>query len=141
MAKDTEAFVRSCDICQKRHGKGTQAPLQPIPVGEPFERIGIDLIGPLPLTPTRKRYIIVAIDYLTKWIEARPITAKEAEKITQFLFEEIITQHGVSKKILLDNGLEFANQTMRQFCDQYNITQRFALLYHSQTNGLVERAN
>ena len=72
----------------------------------------------------------MAIDYLTKWIEARPIMAKEADKITQFLFEEIITQHGVQKEILSDNGLEFANKTMKEFCSQYGITQRFASLYH-----------
>ena len=67
--------------------------------------------------------------------------AKEANKITQFLFEEIITQHGVSKEILSDNGLEFANKTMKEFCSQYGITQQFASPYHPQTNGLVERMN
>jgi hypothetical protein len=90
MIKDIQEFIQSCDICQRRYGSKKRTLLQPIPVGQAFERIGIDLIGPLPLTATRKRYIIVAIDYLIKWIEARPIIAKEADKITQFLFEEII---------------------------------------------------
>jgi transposase InsO family protein len=67
--------------------------------------------------------------------------AKEADKITQFLFKEIITQHGVSKEILSDNGLEFANRTMKEFCSQYGIIQRFASPYYLQTNGLVERMN
>ena len=95
MTTDIEEFVETCDICQRRHGKHAQVNMQPIPVGQPFERIGIDLIGPLSITTTRKRYIIVAIDYLTKWIEAKPITAKEANKIVQFIHEEITTRHGV----------------------------------------------
>jgi hypothetical protein len=91
MATDIEEFVKSCDICQRRHGRHKQPSLQPIPVGQPFEKVGIDLMGPLAITATRKCYIIVAIDYLTKWIEARAITAKEAEKVTQFIYEEITT--------------------------------------------------
>jgi transposase InsO family protein len=115
--------------------------MQPIPVGQPFECIGIDLIGPLTITATRKRYIIVAIDYLTKWIEARAITAKEADKIIAFIHEEIITRHGVPKEILSDNGLEFANKTLKDYCDRMGIKQKFASPYHPQTNGLVERMN
>jgi hypothetical protein len=141
MTQDVEDFVKSCDICQRRHGKGKQTPIYPIPVGQPFEKLGIDLIGPLPITATRKRYIIVAIDYLTKWIEARPIPAKEAQQITKFLLEEIITRHGVPKELISDNGLEFANQQMIDFCTKYGIKQLFASPYHPQTNGLVERTN
>ena len=70
----------------------------------------------MPIIATRKWYIIVAIDYLIKWIEARPITAKEADKITQFLFEEIIIQYRVPKEILSNNRLEFANKTIKKFC-------------------------
>ena len=141
MSLNITQFVQSCDICQRRHEKGIQLPIHPIPTGQPFEKIGIDLIGPLPITTTRKRYIIVAIDYLTKWIEAKPINAKEATKITQFLFEEIITRHGVPKEIISDNGLEFSNNLMKEFCDKHGIQQRFASPYHPQTNGLVERVN
>jgi hypothetical protein len=141
MTQDVENFVKSCDICQWRHGKGKQTPIYPIPVGQPFEKLGIDLIGPLPITATQKQYIIVAIDYLTKWIEARPIPAKEAQQITKFLLEEIITRHGVPKELISDNGLEFANQQMIDFCTKYGIKQLFASPYHPQTNGLVERIN
>ena len=74
--------------------------MQPIPVGQPFKCIGIDLIGLLTITATRKWYIIVAIDYLTKWIEAKAVTAKEADKIIAFIHEVIITWHGVSKEIV-----------------------------------------
>jgi transposase InsO family protein len=141
MISDIEEFVKSCDICQRRHGKHKQPSMQPIPVGQPFECIGIDLIGPLTITPTRKRYIIVAIDYLTKWVEARAITAKEADKTVSFIHEEITTRHGVPREILSDNGLEFANKTLGDYCQQMGIKQRFASPYHPQTNGLVERMN
>jgi transposase InsO family protein len=141
MYLDIEEFVKTCEICQRRHGQHKQPSIQPIPVGQPFERIGIDLIGPLEITTARKRYIIVAIDYLTKWVEAKAITAKEADKIVQFIHEEITTRHGVPKEILSDNGLEFANKTMKDYCLQMGIIQQFASPYHPQTNGLVERMN
>jgi len=59
-------YVRSCDSCQRRGKKRNPEPLQPIPVGDPFHRVGIDIVGPLPLTPRGNKYIVVATDYMTK---------------------------------------------------------------------------
>ena len=54
MSQDIHQFMQSYDICQRRHGKGIQVPIHPIPIGQPFEKIGIDLIGPLLIIATRK---------------------------------------------------------------------------------------
>ena len=71
MYKDIKKYVRYCDACQRRGQKGGKGNLYPIKVGEPFERIGIDFVGPLERTKKGNRYILVVTDYLTKWPEAK----------------------------------------------------------------------
>ena len=63
-------FVQSCDTCQKRQKPLRTEPLHLIKVGRPFDRLGMDIVGPLPLTKLGNQYIIVATEYLTKWPEA-----------------------------------------------------------------------
>ena len=65
MYRDIKEYVKSCETCQKRLKGKRKEPLHPIQVGRAFERIGIDLVGPLPITKQNNRYIIVATDYLT----------------------------------------------------------------------------
>ena len=67
--------------------------LNPIEVHAPFYQIGIDFVGPLPITSKRNRYIIVAMDYLTKWPEAKAVSEATAEETEKFIYEEIICQH------------------------------------------------
>ena len=66
MYEDIRSYVISCDSCQRRGKQKTKQPLHPIPVGDPFYQIGIDFVGPLPATKNGNRYIITAMDYLTK---------------------------------------------------------------------------
>jgi hypothetical protein len=72
MRKQIYDYVRTCDICQRR-GKPLprQEPLHPLIVGQPFDRVGIDVLGPLGETKQKNKYIVVATDYLTKWSEYR----------------------------------------------------------------------
>src|SRR3954452_8157799 len=72
MFEDIRTYVKSCDTCQRRGKFKRVKPLHPIPVGELFYRVGIDYVGPLLKTKEGNRYIIVAMDYLTKWPEAKP---------------------------------------------------------------------
>jgi len=70
MYEDIRNYVRSCDSCQRRGKNKKNQTLHPIPVNAPFYQIGIDFVEPLPLTEAGNKYIIVAMDYLTKWPEA-----------------------------------------------------------------------
>jgi hypothetical protein len=90
MYENIKEYIRACDSCQRRGRKRNPEPLQPIPVGNPFEKIGIDFVGPLPLTSRRNKYIIVATDYLTKWPEARAVSEATAQKVADFIYEDII---------------------------------------------------
>jgi hypothetical protein len=141
MYKDIQNYVKSCETCQKRLKGKRKEPLHPIQVGRAFERIGIDLVGPLQITQQNNRYIIVATDYLTRWPEARAVPDAGAETLAKFIFEEIVCRHGVPKIILSDNGKNFISETVRILCEKFLIKHIFSSPYHPQTNGMVERLN
>lgn len=141
MFEDIRAYVQSCDDCQRRGKSKRTEPLHPIPVGEPFYQIGIDYVGPLPRTEKGNRYIIVAMDYLTKWPEAKAVKEATANETIQFIYEEIITRHGCPGKILTDRGTHFNNKLMKGLMQKFTIEHLLSTPYHPQTNGLVERFN
>ena len=90
MYENIRLYVRSCDICQRRGKNKRSEPLHPIPVDAPFYRIGLDFVGPLPRTIRENHYIIVAVDYFTKWPEARAFPEANAENTAIFIYENII---------------------------------------------------
>src|SRR3954465_13761529 len=141
MGDDIKNYIQACQTCQKFGGNRRKEPLHPIRVGEPYDRVGIDLIGPLPVTHRNNRYIIVMVDYLTKWPEAKPIPNKNAETIASHFHEEIICRHGCPKELLSDQGTEFCNQIVNALCTLHRIRHTLSSAYYPQTNGLVERFN
>jgi hypothetical protein len=98
-------------------------------------------VGPLPRTQRGKKYIIVAMDYLTKWPEARAVSKATADVTTQFLYEQIICQHGCPQIILSNRGTHFNNNTIKALMEKFQVNHLLSTPYHPQTNGLVERFN
>src|SRR5215469_5124612 len=141
MYEDIRSYIESCDNCQRKGKAKRKEELIPLKVGAPFDKIGIDIKGPLPLTTKGNRYIVVAIDYFTKWPEARAIPDAKAETVAKFLFEEIISRHGVPKEILSDRGTSFNNLLINELCEKYQTKHRLTSAYRPQTNGMVERFN
>ena len=84
---------------------------------------------------------MTAIDYLTKWTEARALEKASAEEVAQFIFEDIICRHGCPKIILSDRGTHFVNKVVDNLCENFKIKHQLSSPYHPQTNGLVERFN
>src|SRR5215204_4846180 len=141
LGKDIVEYIKTCDTCQ-RIGKPTrQEALHPLQVSTAFDRIGIDVVGPLDITEDGNCYIITATDYLTKWPEARAVPTADANTTAQFIFEEIICRHGAPNTILSDRGRNFIAQTVEELCKRMNIHHQLSSPYHPQTNGLVERFN
>jgi hypothetical protein len=141
MARDIEAYVKSCDSCQRRGKPIGKNELHPIKVKEPFYQIGIDFVGPLPVTESGNKYIIVAMDYFTKWPEAKAVKTDNANEVVIFIYEDIICRHGCPQKILSDRGTHFNNKMIEELMNKFEIKHRFSTSYHPKTNGLVERFN
>ena len=100
--------------------------------------LGIDLIGPLPVTNLGNVHIITCTDYFTKWAEAAAIPDKEAITVASFLFK-VITRHGSPVIIQSDQGREFINNVNKHLFELTGVDHRMSVAYHPQTNGLVER--
>ena len=109
MYNDIKEYVRSCDSCQRRGKPSRNNELHPISLHSPFYQVGIDFVGPLPITLKGNRYIIVTIDLFTKWSESRAVAEANASQVSQFVYEEIICRHGCPQKILTDRGAHFNN--------------------------------
>ena len=82
MGDDIKKYIQACETCQRFGGIKRKEPLHPIRVGNAYDHIGIDLIGPLQPTKQGNRYIVVITEYLIKWPEAKAIPSKNTEHIT-----------------------------------------------------------
>ena len=114
--------------------------LTPIPVGGPFDRVGVDVLQ-LPKSSNGNRYAIVFMDYLTKWPEVFPSPDQTAPTIAKLLVEEIISCHGVPRELLSDRGPSFLSKLLGEICLLMGIKKVNTTAYHPQTDGLVERFN
>src|SRR6266536_2531197 len=106
-----------------------------------FERWGIDIVGPLPQTEDGYRYIVVAMDYFSRWPEARPLTHANARQVAKFIYEEIICRFGISRILQSDRGTHFVNKVIQELTDKFWIQHSLSSPYHSQSNRLVKRFN
>ncbi|GJR72214.1 reverse transcriptase domain-containing protein [Tanacetum coccineum] len=97
--------------------------------------------GPFPEGPRKVKFLIVAIDYFTKWIEAKAMATITGSQVKKFVWDNIVCRFGLLGEIVSDNGKQFSKNPFKDWCENLNITQRFALVKHLQSNGLVERAN
>ena len=142
MKKDIIEYVKTCKTCQKRERRRGEAPLKPIKKTiTPFYQVGIDVMGPLPITMTGKRYIVVAVDHFTKWIEARALEEADAQSIISFIYDDVICRHGIPQILSSDRGTEFINELIAALTKKYHIHHIKTTAYHPQGNGQVERIN
>jgi len=86
------------------------------------------------------KYLVVAIEYFTKWIEAEPVAQITAHKIQNFVWKNIVCRFGVPKRLVSDNGTQFASHLLKKLCEDIGTQQVFASVEHPQTNGQVESA-
>ena len=140
-AEDVARFCRKCPECSMYH-RGQlkrQGELQSFPVGEPFERIAIDLTGPHPTSRSGHVYILTVVDIFSKWAEAVSIRNKEAVTVARALMDVVIARFGVPLQLLSDNGKEFDNSILKELCRLLEIDKLRTTVYKASTNGAVER--
>lgn len=141
MYSDVIDFIKLCDVCQKVNPGSLKviSELQsiPVPTAE-MQQIGVD-IASLPKV-NGKKYVIVAIDYFSKWSEIEGTENKTADTVARFLFK-LICRHSCMAIQINDQGREFVNQVSCRLHELPGTKQRVTLAYHPQSNGLVERQN
>ena len=113
--KDAKKFVYSCDGCQ-RMGKLVQRdeiPLQPEVLIKPFERWALDFVGPITLASKGKNYILICMDYVSKWIEAKALPRATKQAVANFLYEYIFSRFGVPREIVTDQRTQFTSNLIQ----------------------------
>ncbi|GKC59920.1 reverse transcriptase domain-containing protein, partial [Tanacetum coccineum] len=143
MHMDARNLIRECNDCQIHHfvTRNPQQNLTPITSPWPFYKWGIDIAGPFPEGPGKVKFLIVAIDYFTKWIEAKAVATITGNQVKKFVWDNIVCRFGLPGEIISDNGKQCRDNPFKDWCEKLCIRQCFAFVKHPQANGLVERAN
>ncbi|KAL2634169.1 hypothetical protein R1flu_005648 [Riccia fluitans] len=139
--RDVATYVKACDPCQRtgRPTASTRRPLVPILPLAPFEKWGIDFVGPVaPASRRQKRYVLVATDYFTRMVEAEATRRDDATTVAAFLFERIVCRYGMPLELVSDRGTHFVNDLIQEMAVQYGIKHRRTTLYNPKANGLTE---
>ncbi|XP_058222970.1 uncharacterized protein LOC131332691 [Rhododendron vialii] len=115
-------------------------PLQNIFVIEVFDCWGIDSMGPFPVSYDYE-YILLAVDYVSKWVEAIPTKSSDSKVVLEFLRTNILSRFGMPLAIISDQGTHFCNRSFGALMSKYGISHKVSTAYHPQTNGQAELAN
>nr|XP_025627610.1 uncharacterized protein LOC112720758 [Arachis hypogaea] len=143
LQKDATDFLNKCQPCQIHANFHVAPPKKLISITSPwpFAKWGLDLLGPFPQARGQVKYLIVGVDYFTKWIEAEPLATITAQRSRKFLYKNIVTRYGISHSIITDNGTQFTDSTLRNLVASMNIKHQFTSVEHPQANGHAEAAN
>nr|GEV20322.1 reverse transcriptase domain-containing protein [Tanacetum cinerariifolium] len=136
---DSGLFKRRNSPWRQKGGK--KAPPQGPTIREFFTGGRIDIAGPFLKGPGKVKFLIVAMDYFTKWIEAKAVATITGGQVKKFVWDNIVCRFGIPGEIVSDNGKQFSDNPFKDWCDKLNITQRFTSVKHPQFNELIERAN
>eukprot|EP00253_Pinus_taeda_P018140 PITA_18140 len=115
-------------------------PLRPQLVIEPFERWALDFIGPINPPSNQRTYILVATDYVTKWVEAESLPKATEDSVIQFLFHFFV-RYGLPREVITDGGPQFVGNKLAATLNNYHVQHNITTPYRSQANGQVESSN
>ncbi|GKE11390.1 reverse transcriptase domain-containing protein, partial [Tanacetum coccineum] len=143
MHQDARDMIRKCKDCHVHRPvpRHPQQPLTSITAPWPFYKWRIDIAGPFPEGPGKVKFLIVAMDYFIKWIEAKAVVTISGTQVKKFLWDNIVCRFGLPGEIVSDNSKQFSGDPFKDWCEKLNIIQHFASVKHPQSNRLVERAN
>ena len=144
MYNQIRQYCFTCPVCQKSAPKGRtpRVPMEQLPlVDVPFQRVAVDIVGPItPKTDRGNMYILVVVDYATRYPEAVALRTIDAKRVAEALWE-IWARVGIPQEMLTDQGTQFVSQLMKELNRLLAIKGHTTTPYHPQSNGLVERFN
>ena len=138
MAKDVKEFVDKCNVCAQTSPFINFCPLKPVELNYPFELVSLDTAH-ITMPSGNKKYIVVAIDHFTQWIEVAILTHETSQSIMNFIEQEILTRHRCPKRIQTDGGKPYVLAGIKSFIDKFNIVHEVSAPYHPESNGKAER--
>jgi len=139
--QDAHQYVLRCDICQRAGNlsRRDEMPQHPMQFCEIFDVWGIDFMGPFPKS-NGNQYILVAVHYVSKWVEAQALPNNDARVVVKFL-KRLFSRFGTPRIIISDRGTHFCNSQLERVLKRYGVHHRLATPYHPQTSGQVEVTN
>ena len=143
MSEDIKHFIKQCVHCIKcKYSHKSKVPLGSFPkVNEPFQRWHIDLLGPLPTSINKKKFIFVAVDAFSNFCILESLSSKSTDNIRNIFINKIVKSYGKPKYVITDLGKEFNSKSFRNYCNENDIKLHLCAPYHHASNGLVERFN
>ena len=140
MQKDVQTYVKAYDKCQ-RFGNVIRQPseeLTPMTDLWPFAQWGLDIMGPFLIAVKQLKFLVVGIDYFTKWVEAEALATITEKNIQSFVWKNIICKYGIPRVLVSNNGKQFDNSAFRDCCLELGIKNHYLLPAHPQANGQEE---
>ncbi|GJS77814.1 reverse transcriptase domain-containing protein [Tanacetum coccineum] len=139
--QEAHTLVQLCEACQKTGNisKRNEMPLNNIQVCEIFDIWGIDFMGPF-LKSHKFEYILVVVDYVSKWDESQALPTNDARVVITFL-KKLFCRFGMPKALISNRGTHFCNKIVEKTMKRYGVNHRFSTSYHPQTSGQVENTN
>ncbi|KAL0394444.1 UNVERIFIED_CONTAM: Gag-Pol polyprotein [Sesamum latifolium] len=143
LVKDAAEFAKKCESCQRYaaliHSPAT--PMEPIQIASPFDQWGIDIVRPFAPAVAQKKFMIVAVEYFTKWVEVEAVAKIFEREVINFIWKNIICRFGIPRVIVSDNGTQFQGKTIMAWCKELKIQQNFTAVGNPQANGQTEVTN
>ncbi|KAL0408327.1 UNVERIFIED_CONTAM: Gag-Pol polyprotein [Sesamum radiatum] len=151
LVKDATEFAKKCESCQKYaaliHSPATS--MEPIRIACPFDQWGIDIVGPFPPAIAQNKFMIVAVEYFTKWVEVEAVAKISEKEVINFIWKNIICRFGIPRILVSDNGTQFQGKAIIAWCKELKIQQNFTAVEigeetqrvsQYETNNQTERA-
>ena len=143
MQKEALEYTKKCDQCQRftpnTHQSGEF--LNPLSNPWPFAQWGLDIVVPFPKAAGNKKYLLVGIDYFTKWVEIEPLVNIRDMDVKKFVWKNIVTRFGIPHSLFSENGLQFDNKSFRRYYCEMGITNKYSISAYPQGNGQAETVN
>lgn len=139
---DVISFIKKCTHCQRNKNIRTKQPMQlTSTASQAFEKIFLDIVGPLLPDAKGNQYILTTQCDLTKFVTATPILDKSTDAVAKAFVENVILNYGVPKQILTDRGTEFMSTLFGKICDLLQVGKLNSTAYHHQTIGALENSH
>ena len=132
MQKDAEAYVKTCDKCQRFSNiiRQPAEELTPMMAPWPFAQWGLDIVGPFPIVVQQLKFLVAGIDYFTKCVEAEALATITEKNMQSFVWRFIVCRFGIPRVLVSDNGKQFDNDSFRDFCSQLGIRNHYIFPTH-----------